>query len=297
VCEILVVLCSGCTWLLTMTGGLSHDPTGGRRRWGALESLVGGGLLGLAWLAKGTGLLLFMGYFGWLAWEVLRSGKGTRASADQPRQTTRSRLLLGGVLTLAAFLVVCSPLLVRNVRRFGQPFYNMNSLLLFADRYEEFDHLIEAGTTTSEAARQYLATHSAGAMLRREASGLVWELFIILRSLGPAPLDDSRILFGIPLAVMALAVACFDRGPQHRLLLTWGLLHWLIFAWYVPIAAGERFILPLLVPILITAADGLVRLAHGSTASDRILPVLAAVWCIGWAAFTCLSPSLAGLLG
>jgi hypothetical protein len=205
-------------------------------------------------------------------------------------------LLLGGVLTLAAFLVVSSPLLVRNVRRFGQPFYNVNSLLLFADRYEDFDDLIEAGATTSEAARQYLATHSTGAMLRREASGLVWELFIILRSLGPAPLDNSRILFGIPLALVALAVACIDRGPQHRLLLTWGLLHWLVFAWYVPIAAGERFILPLLVPILVTAADGLVRLAHDSTAFERKLPGLAAAWCVGWAVFTCWSPSLAGLL-
>ncbi len=296
VCEVLVVLCSGCIWLLTMTRGLSHDPTAGGRRWGALESLVTGGLLGLTWLAKGTGLLLLLGYLGWLAWEALRCGPGTREPAGQPRQTTRSGWLLCGTLALSAFLIVSSPLLVRNVRRFGQPFYNVNSLLQFSDRYEDFDDLIESGTTTSEAARRYLATHSVGQILTREASGLVWELFIILRSLGPAPLDDSRILFGVPLALVALAVACVDRGPQHRLLLTWGLLHWLIFAWYVPIAAGERFILPLLVPILVTAADSLVRLAHPSTEFDRKLPGLAAVWCIGWAAFTCLSPSLAGLL-
>jgi hypothetical protein len=124
-------------------------------------------------------------------------------------------------------------------------------------------------------------------MARREASGLVWELFIMLRSLGPAPLDDSRILFGIPIAGLAIAVAWSQRRWEHGLLLVWCLGFWVVFAWYVPIAAGERFILPILAPLLVLAAEGILRLAP----QQRSGAVLWAggLWSVAWLALTYLS--------
>jgi hypothetical protein len=214
-----------------------------------------GAILGLAWLSKATGLLLLMGYLIWLTLEfAVHRGKG-----DAHRATLRT-WAVSTVCLCAAFLAVGSPLLVRNIRRFGTPFHNVNSLLLFADSYEDFDGMLAADTTTAAAAREFFATHSAAEIAGREMSGLVWELFIILRSLGPTPLDDSRVLFGMPLALLALATIATRRRPEHRLLLVWGVLHWVVFAWYVPIAAGERFVLPLLIPMLVTAAEGVVQL-------------------------------------
>jgi hypothetical protein len=97
-------------------------------------------------------------------------------------------------------------------------------------------------------------------MFRREVSGLVWEAFIMLRALGFAGLDDARVLFGLPLATCAALGMLATRGPGPRLLLVWTITAWIVFAWYVPIAAGDRFPIPLLCPVLAYAADGIVRL-------------------------------------
>jgi hypothetical protein len=160
------------------------------------------------------------------------------------------------------FAVVSEPLIERNLRVFGNPFYNVNSLLLFADDYAEFDNMLRGGVLPSEAAEDYFATHSVGVMLGRELNGLVWEAFIMLRSLGPQGLDDARILVGIPLAVCCAIGLRFERRPAKYLLIGWIAASWVVFAWYVPIAAGDRFPIPLLLPVLAFTAEGIVRLAR-----------------------------------
>jgi len=258
VSEILVVLFSGIAWLITSprpADDRSDQSIAESTKRESLRFACVGTMLGLAWLSKATGLLLLIGYLIWLTVEF---GLQRRNHGAQP--TAMRKWAVATVCVCSAFLAVGAPLLVRNVRRFGNPFHNVNSLLLFADSYGEFDGMLAAGTTTSSAAQDYFATHTVSDVVRRECSGLVWELFIILRSLGPTPLDDSRVLCGAPLALLAIATALAQRRPEHRLLLVWGLLHWVVFAWYVPIAAGERFVLPLLIPILATASDGLVQL-------------------------------------
>jgi hypothetical protein len=197
-----------------------------------------------------------------------------------------------------AFLLVSSPLLVRNVRRYDSPFFNINSLLLFADQYDDINRFLADGTTTREAARQFLANHSAFDIVRREVSGLVWETFIILRSPGPAPLDDSRVLFGLPLAGMAVLTMLSRRRAADGLLLVWGVILWLMFAWYVPIAASERFILPLLVPLLYLAAEGTVcAIGALRPAAAQRLPWVAVAWVAVWVTATFLSGTLAERLG
>ncbi|MCA9055234.1 MAG: hypothetical protein KDA75_15445, partial [Planctomycetaceae bacterium] len=250
--ESLLMLCSLGAWisagrLLDVERPASHASESHRS--GVALASITGGLLALAWLAKGTGLLLLAGTLAAVLVAAVRSS---------PTAGWR-RGLVRCVLILTAFVAVGSPLLIRNLRRFGSPFYNVNSQLLFVDEYAD-PAALAAEQTTSEAARGYWATHTVGQMLWREAHGCVWETYILLRSLGPAPLDDGRILFGFPIGLLALLGLLTSPRFPGKLTGVWTLLLWLMFAWYVPIAAGERFLIPLLIPLLLAAAVGMARL-------------------------------------
>ena len=294
VCEVLLVGLCGLTWLI-------HVPRAGDNNGRSLSLLrcaAGGALMGLAWLTKGTGLPLFAGYVLWLTlvslWPSRRRSEGGQTVAVPGVRVRLAR----PVIAIIAFLVIGSPLIARNQVRFGNPFHNLNSLLLFADRYEELDGMLARQVTTGDAARAYLSTHSAGDILKREASGVVWEAFIILRSLGPAPLDDARLLFGLPLVVLAAARVATRQTAADGLLMIWAGLSWLLFAWYVPIAAGERFILPLLAPVLILAGEALARIVTGQ--EGRIRPWGAAIavgWAVVWVAACWMSTGFAGRTG
>lgn len=290
VCDVLMVLWGGLIVLLHLpparqtTGKPSPLPEteAGRHPW--LRDTVSGGLLGLAWLTKGTGLVLFATY---LLWIVAASGVWRKQAVVRDvigRWRALRLTALRIICAAAAFALVGLPLLARNVNRFGSPFHNINSLLLFADRYEDLAEMQQRRLSVGEAAREYVDRHSAGDILRREASGVVWEAFIIVRSLGPAPLDDARLLIGLPWALLAAALLAARREPADGLLAVWVGVSWLVFAWYVPIAAGERFVLPLLAPLLAAASDALSRLASrfGPSAVRRVW-WLAAGWVAVWA--------------
>jgi hypothetical protein len=234
------------------------------------------------YLTKATGLLFFAVFMLWLTWqswprrstEERTTSRNTEPFLPSGEPWQLRRLVIVLLCSVAAFLAVAHPLIIRNVRRFGNPFHNDNALLLFADRYEEFDQMLAAGTTTAEARDQYLATHTAADIVRREVSGLAWEAFIMLRALGPVGLDDARVLFGVPIAVCCLFSLISDGRPATWLLAGWLLTCWTVFAWYVPIAAGDRFPIPLLVPVLAHAADGIVRLTAARRAIHESLDAL-----------------------
>ena len=71
-----------------------------------------------------------------------------------------------------------------------------------------------------------------------------------------------------------------------------------MFAWYVPIAASERFILPLLVPLLSLASEGIAR-ATGALRPGviRLTPLVAGTWVAIWVTLTCVSGTLGERLG
>jgi hypothetical protein len=116
--------------------------------------------------------------------------------------------------------------------------------------------------TLTEARSAYLASHSLTDIIKREATGLVWQTFIGLRTLGTAPWSDARLLVGVPLFVLALFGMTQQPRVSSLVLILWTLTTWVVMAWYVPIAAGDRFIMLLLVPWLTLAADGLARIPH-----------------------------------
>lgn len=305
-CESLLMLTSLAAWMLLarvvrpaghngeIPNRLSPESSAAHLRSGrsSLAALLAGGALGLSWLTKATGLLLLVG-------ALLH----TAIAGWRNRSRTGGRTVALTLLWLAiGFVIVGSPLLARNVRRFGSPFYNVNSQLLFVDAYSDPGQLAEQHST-GEAAREYWRTHSLGQLARRAITGGVWEGYILLRSLGPAPLDDGRVLVGAPLALLGLMGALRGGAFPAALTAIWTVLLWACFAWYVPIAAGERFLVPLLIPWLIAAALGLTRLipvcerASSTTAVSAIsaraawrLVLGGAIWAGVWTTAHCLWP-------
>ena len=263
VCESLLTGIAGLAWLALLTPALA--PSTSSPQFSTLtpqRSAWLGVLLGLAYLTKGTGLLLFVGAV--LAYGVIAIWSGS----------TRRTTIVSACVLILAFLVAASPLLVRNQMRFGSPTYNVNSYLLWVDTYESPNAMADR-MTLPEARSAYLATHSATELIQREATGLAWEAFIGLRTLGPAPWDDARLLFGLPLFALGLLGLCHMPGLPVLVLIFWTGIMWVTMAWYVPITAGDRFLMPLLIPWLALAANGLVQILSLSndprSASRRIM--------------------------
>ena len=248
VCESLLTGLAGLLWLSLIPHRESSDPASPptiRKSNAALAGL----LCGLVYLTKGTGLLLFgataLAFIG--------------MALAQPAQ--RRSWAMSLVFWTLGFVVVASPLLVRNQIRFGSATYNVNSYLIWVDGYESPNAMAER-MTLREARSAYLASHSPVDIIKREVTGLVWQAFIGLRTLGTAPWSDARLLVGGPLFLLAL-IGLFQQSRVSRLvLILWTLVIWVVMAWYVPIAAGDRFIMLLLIPWLTLAADGLARLPH-----------------------------------
>jgi hypothetical protein len=82
-----------------------------------------------------------------------------------------------------------------------------------------------------------------------------------------------------------------ERRPVALLLLAWIACFLVMFAWYLPIAAGQRFTVPLLPPLLICTATGLARLGNGLKSRRFCHPTmavsLALAWSIIWTTLTC----------
>jgi hypothetical protein len=211
---------------------------------------------------------------------VTNEVKGPAIAARRP---VLGRVALTLLVVLTGWMLVASPLLVRNVRRYSTPLYNTNTWLLFVDAFEPSVALSQR-QSVAETARAYWESHTLVEMARRAISGLAWEAFILLRMLGPCPLEDSRALVGLVLLMLAVLQLVARPSGEGVVLACWTALFVPFFAWYVPIAAGERFLFPLLAPLLILAAEGLTRLLGMGTGRDparhrRRLCWTAAVWC------------------
>lgn len=248
VCESLLTGLAGLLWLTLIPCSEASGPAVPRtiRR---IHAAIAGLLCGLVYLTKGTGLLLF----GATAMAFI----GMAVTQSAQRRNWAIVLLIFTV----SFMAVSSPLLVRNQIRFGSATYNVNSYLLWLDAYESPNAMAER-MTMREARSAYLASHSPVDIIKREVTGLVWQTFIGLRTLGTAPWSAARVLIGVPLFLLALVGLTQQPRMSTLVLVFWTLITWGMMAWYVPIAAGDRFIMLLLIPWLTLAADGLARIPH-----------------------------------
>jgi hypothetical protein len=188
---------------------------------------------GLAYLTKGSGLLLPIAY----ALTVFRGA---------PKLVLTPRFLLFPL----AFVLVASPLLVYNWRVFGSPLFNYNSAhVIWLDYTEEQMIMFDKGPPTLFS---YLARHNLEDMLRRFLKGLtivrgvewVWPFLLIF------VFTPKRWL------------AYFQVFPGKQLMVTVAstlvLTFYLPFSWSAVVQRGIRYLLPIFPIIFLMLADVIV---------------------------------------
>ena len=242
--------------------------------------LAAGLIMGLAYLTKGTGVvflggvILAAGAFG------ITHQQGTSPSHKFRAAFTAIAVVIGG------WLITAHPLLVRNTVVYGSPTFNVNSYFLYMDEFptdSEIQATLSASDSLAQVRREFLKRHSISDLIQREVKGIGWETFIFTRSLGPSPLGESRVLAGVLiLLLMGLAVLHLERTMQVFILslITFSIL---VFAWYIPIAAGERFTAPILPLVMIYAGMGLQNIASNQSGLSTKTTMLACLcWTVIW---------------
>ena len=145
--------------------------------------------------------------------------------------------------------------------------------------------------THEEIRADYLAKHSLADMADRAITGTGWQSYIFIRSLGPTPLDDSRVLFGIAILVLAGLALLHESTAIKTTLAIWVALSLLFFGWYIPIAAGQRFMAPLLPLLLAFAGIGMWRVMSSVQRWPRttVVLVFGVIWNATWLAWTTIA--------
>jgi hypothetical protein len=196
---------------------------------------------GLAYLTKGSALLLMIAY----VVTVLRRA---------PKLVLKPQFLLFPM----AFVLISSPLLAYNWHVFGAPLFNYNTAhVIWLDYTEEQMIMFDEEPPTLSS---YLATHSLEEMLRRFLRGLV-----IVRGV-----EWVWPFLCIFLLLPKRCLAYFQHPPSKRPMITVAstlvLTFYLPFSWYAVVVRGIRYLLPIFPIIFLLLADLLVfygtRLAH-----------------------------------
>ena len=113
----------------------------------------------------------------------------------------------------------------------------------------------------------------------RMARGVVYELFIFCRTLGPTPLGETRVFFGIFWLLLA------------------GLGMWIEKRWDVlGVTWGDRFLLPLMAPVYVYASQALLKIFSSHIRDLRraegYIVCLIILWVLGCVGASLLSGSL-----
>jgi Dolichyl-phosphate-mannose-protein mannosyltransferase len=192
-----------------------------------------GASAGLAYLTKGSGLLLLLAY----ALTVFRRA---------PKLVLTLRFWLFPL----AFVLVASPLLVYNWRVFGSPIFNYNTAhVIWLDYTEEQMVMFDRGLPTMFS---YLASHSLAEILHRFLRGLV-----IVRGV-----EWVWPFLAIFVFIPKRCFTYFQVSPRKQLMVavanTLVLTFYLPFAWSAVVQRGIRFLLPIFPIIFLMLADIIV---------------------------------------
>ena len=274
-CESLLVLLLTFVWVLIEQSDKTKSLS-----W--FRSVVIGILLGFAYLTKGTGPLFLAGVVGCLMLGCWRSSAGKTLAL-----TSIARWKSIGIVMLSWF-VISSPLLVRNVRVYGNPLYNVNSYFMYMDDFVDPGIIKANGITLAETREEFFRTHSVSDLIARESKGIGIETYVIMRSLGPAPYVEARVFIGLPLFAVGSLVLLLRGSIARSMVLLWLFFSILLFAWYIPIATGPRFTAPLIPIFSCLAAHGISSWTHASTSRIKptILTLILAVYTATWTVLT-----------
>jgi hypothetical protein len=174
-----------------------------------------------------------------------------------------SRRALQSVWIVALFLGLLSPYLIESKEKYGRYFYNVNSTFYFW--YDSWDECSRGTKAHGDrlgwpdmpdedipSLGRYLERHDVGDIARRMLSGLVKNLGCFVERKGN---NYGRLVFLSLLFAGLLMWRGEGKVPARRRSLRvfqigWILTYFLLFAWYAPIAHGNRFTQSLLLPIL-----------------------------------------------
>jgi hypothetical protein len=247
----------------------------------ATTAVLAGCAGGLAFLTKASVLPVMLLAVACLSWRMI-AGLKNRKHEITPSFVHSA--LSAGVLAATFFLVV-SPYILTSKERFGSYFYNVNSTFyMWYDSWEE----VEAGTRAHgdrvgwpdmpeediPSLRHYIRDHSPLEIGWRLVSGLAIVAGVSL---------FEGYGYGLFMLLYAAVVATFfvqNKGSPHvkrlrdtnRLRLFFIVAYfcgyWALYAWYVPIAYGNRFNLALFLPamLLFVGSFSFFR-AHGLSIS------------------------------
>jgi hypothetical protein len=187
------------------------------------------------------------------------------------------------LLTVAVFLAVLSPYLITSRRVTGHYFYNVNST--FYMWYDNWDQAI-AGTKAHgdrvgwpempaeqiPSPAKYAREHTFVQAMQRVIDGAHEVMNNVYHSYGYL---DYIVLFG---AVLVLVAALRWRRALHLasenlvvilFMVVYFATFLLLYFWYAPIAAGDRLILALFIPLLVSSYGGIQLLLEDARVALR----------------------------
>lgn len=245
-----------------------------------------GAVLALAYLTKASALLLAgLAVAALLIRAAVRMVRGpaaaaarsdaapapAKSAADSPGRFALAALLLGAV-----FLAIVFPYVQTNRARFGRYFYNVNStFFMWCDSWEQASdfaerYAIDRGYPNAPAEEipslsNYLRTHDGQQVLGRLRYGF--------RALGQLAWEGTGLKYLLLLAGGCVLLGCRReawRGlsPADGWAAGFTVLllaaYTIVYAWYVPIGFGDRFLLSLYVPLGYALLRGCHALARGA---------------------------------
>lgn len=237
--------------------------------WGATASGV---VLGLAYLTKASvlpGLLLFC------CLALFQAGRIIVRDWQRPSIKVLAPYLVSAPLVTFFFLLTISPYIIQSKRIFGQYFYNVNST--FYMWYDSW-HEVEQGTRAQgdregwpampaeliPGPAKYLREHTLGQIGSRLSQGLLIVLVAGIKSYG---YYKYMLIFLVFIAMAVTAnwppEAAVVKQYLEPILFVAGYFaaYLLLYAWYTPIAGGNRFTLALFLPFLFVVSC-LIRRYH-----------------------------------
>ncbi|BCA56889.1 hypothetical protein W02_40290 [Nitrospira sp. KM1] len=215
-----------------------------------------GGCAGLAFMTKGTGLLLVPVY---VATHLLQFGF---------RRAFNLRLAVFAVM----FLLTASPLLVRNSLVYGNVTYGgINSHVLWLDSWADlYDPHFSVIRTLPEQTwhitdpptwQSYLSSHSWRQIVDRVVTGMIGEGRLIRQSMDTL-LPVPQMAFSIAVLLLSGLGLVFSRDRTRKVLVSLFLGAFILpFVWYFQVVPAIRFVMPLIPVICLYAAEGFLRLA------------------------------------
>lgn len=255
----------------------------------ALAALTGV-FAGLTYLTKASippGLILFLLFLGAKGFTEWYQSRRKRSSNEMIN--ARKWLLTIPIVTLL-FLVTVYPQIRNQKRVFGRYFYNVNSTFyIWYDSWEE----VKSGTNAHgdrvgwpdmpaeelPSAARYLREHTPAQIVGRFLGGVERQLYETSHSYG---YFKYVVIYLAVLVVFTIwqwpQTRQFLKGPPFRALFSVSLFisYFLMYAWYSPINAGNRFILGQFLPLMFALSLGLhnYELPQGWKVSGRTVDAL-----------------------